>query len=453
MEKKVTYPFYYYLAIFLFIILCISFWIFFLKKIDKNLFRPDILSIHNKNYEALQYIVPINPDDLIIDSINNRRIVSNIVNIALKNKNKDIFQFADDLKKEYQDASYEVVYLDSVIGRLQVKLPSTNREQFKEEVKIKMSMDSLLVWDEMIFENFNSPSKLVSNQKDLWYLNDINVNNAWNISLGNSNTIIAVVDNGFDINHPELKNKVVKPYNVVDKNTNVIPSGENHGTHVASIAVGSYDNTNDAYAGICPSCSLMPIKVEDKNGFLSMSYVIDAILYAVKNNADVINLSLGVELPLEINQLSLSQQKGVINSESKDLETFWNDLFLYAKEKNTVCVIAAGNNHILTGIDPFQRSENSIKVGAYSRIANIAKFSNFGDYTTLYAPGENIKGAKNNSQYEYLDGTSMATPIVSGLIGLIKSKNPKYNYDQTINVLLQNTIVENNIKKLKIKTI
>ena len=131
---------------------------------------------------------------------------------------------------------------------------------------------------------------------------------------------------------------------------------------------------------------------------------------------------------------------------------FWNDLFEYANQNNVTCVLAAGNNNILTGFDPFQRSKNTIKVGAIDQNFNKAKFSNFGDKTTIYAPGVGIFGAKPNNSYEFLNGTSMAAPIVSGFIGLFKSQNKNLTNQEIINLLKANSVMINDLNILKCKT-
>jgi len=453
------YPFRYYIYLLLMLIVSILLWLLFFYFIPINNIKNNL--IFNKPLTENEYwqqdylpkqvgqIKPIDTTKIINDSLNQRRIVSNLVNIAIKNSSNSIAKFANELKQSYPSDEYKIVYIDSIINRLQVELPENDREKFKSEVKTKLNQYKLLVWDETLFDNvknFNDP-KLKDNSSN-WYLKSINIDKAWNQTTGNKNTIIAVIDNGFDLNHPELINKSVKPYNVIDKTNNVSPSKENHGTHVTSTIVAN-GNNNQGLVGICPDCTFMPIKVEDQNGMMSNTYIIDAILYAIKNKADVVNLSLGLELPKGFT-LPLQEQKDFINSSAKDEEEFWNDLFNYANDKNVTCVLSAGNSNIMTGFDPFQRSKNTIKVGAIDINNTKASFSNFGPNTTIYAPGKNIYGAKPGNSYEVLEGTSMAAPIVSGLVGLIKSMNKNLTNQQIISIINRNSINKNNLKMLDI---
>ncbi|TXH79089.1 MAG: peptidase S8 [Romboutsia sp.] len=465
------FPIKYYVVLFLMFLLAILFWVLVfgynrasnsaeninIQRIVERIFinQPSTEEEYwHQDYipEQSAQIIPIDTSKIINDSINQRRIVSNLVNIAIKNTTNSIAKFANDLKAKYPSDEYKIVYIDSVVNRLQVQLPERERINFKSEVKVKLNQYKLLVWDETLFDyvkTFNDP-KLKDNNAN-WYLKAININNAWEQTTGNKQIVIAVIDNGFELNHPELKGKAIKPYNVIDKTPNVTPGRENHGTHVASTIVAN-GNNNQGLVGICPDCSFMPIKVEDQNGMMSNTYIIDAILYAIKNNADVINLSLGMQIPQGLN-IPLLEQKEYINSEAKDEEEFWNDLFNYAKEKNIICILAAGNSNIMTGFDPFQRAKSTIKVGAVNQSGRKAEFSNFGNFTTIYAPGTKIFGAKPGNSYETLQGTSMASPIIAGFVGLLKSKNKNISVEEIERILNSNSILINNIKVLKIKNI
>jgi len=460
MNTKPKFPFSYYVVLFFGFVLMVLFWIIVLKSwnnLSHNSFSKATnlseVEYWRQNYlpEHTAQIIPIDTTKIINDTLNKRRIVSNLVNIAIKNTSNSIAKFANELKQKYPSDEYKIVYIDSVVNRLQIQLPDRERVNFKTEVKAKLNQYKLLVWDETLFDyvrTFNDP-KLKDNSAS-WYLKAININKAWEQTTGDKSIVIAVIDNGFDLNHPELKGKAVKPYNVIDKSENVSPSKENHGTHVASTIVAN-GNNNQGLVGICPDCSFMPIKVEDQNGMMTNTYIIDAILYAIKNKADVVNLSLGMQIPSGLN-VPLQEQKEYINSNAKDEEEFWVDLFNYANEKNVTCVLAAGNNNILTGFDPFQRAKSTIKVGAVNQNNEKADFSNFGSNTTIYAPGTNIFGAKPGNQYETLQGTSMAAPVISGFIGLIKSKNKNSSNEEIQKILNTNTKTKNNLKILEVLT-
>lgn len=460
------FPLKYYVLLFLMFLLAVLFWVivFGFDKNESHIQQSDAtrtaerVFVNNPSTETEYWhqeylpeqtaqIIAIDTSKIINDTLNRRRIVSNLVNIALKNSDNSIAKFANELKQKYPSEDYKIVYIDSVINRLQVQLSEKERVKFKTEVKSKLNQYKLLVWDETLFDyvkTFNDP-KLNDNTVN-WYLKAININKAWEQTTGDNQIIISVIDNGFDLNHPELKGKAVKPYNVIYKTTDVRPSKENHGTHVASTIVAKGDN-NQGLVGICPDCSFMPIKVEDQNGMITNTYIIDAILYAIKNKADVINLSLGMQIPMGLN-IPLQEQKEYINSNAKDEEEFWNDLFDFASQNNVSCVLAAGNSNILTGFDPFQRAKATIKVGAVNQNGQKASFSNFGALTTIYAPGTNIYGAKPGNSYQILEGTSMAAPIVSGFVGLIKSKNKNSTNLEILKILNANTITKNNIKIL-----
>jgi subtilisin family serine protease len=454
--KNNNYPIHYFIYLVIALILSCLFWYVVLKNYSKN--NNKNIVYQDSYYWQQEYlpkeigkIIPIDKDKIIIDTTGNKQIISNIVNIALKEKKGSIAKLAHDFKKIYNSNSYKIVYIDSVVNRLQIELPSEERMSFKNEVKNKLPDYQLLVWDESIFTSFKKFSDpLIQKAEVNWYLQAINIEKIWDKTTGKPSIIVAVIDNGFDLNHPELIDQTTLPYNSITKNKDVKPNKQNHGTHVAS-TIASKGNNGQGIVGICPDCLIMPIKVEDDNGLMSNSYIIDAILYAVKNNADVINLSLGMYIPLNTN-ITIDKQKEIINTIAKDEEEFWNELFTFAEKNNTICVLAAGNSNLSTGLDPFQRSKNTILVGAFDINNNKTIFSNYGTLTTLYAPGTQILGAKPGNQYEFLEGTSMAAPIVSGVVALLKSKNKKITFDEVKKYLSSNTKQINNINQLYINS-
>jgi hypothetical protein len=218
---------------------------------------------------------------------------------------------------------------------------------------------------------------------------------------------------------------------------------------VAGLAIASANNQS-GIAGVAPNCKLMPIQVFDRDGYCSTMSVLDGVLYAVYNGADVVNLSLGMMINA---QLPSAAQQELINSYFKEEERVWKKVFSIANRNNTAIVIAAGNENLMAGIEPMHRSQDVIVVAAvgedHNPLHSKANFSNYGSYTDVSAPGVDILSTMGNGKYETMSGTSMAAPIVAGAVALIKSVNRPLSTAQ-IRTILQETGVEvnGNIGKL-----
>ena len=393
---------------------------------------------------------PIKEEDLINDEESRARIVGNVVNIALKKKSDNFRNFAVDLKQAFPEQIYEVVYFDDQTRRLQFQFPEDKRSEIKVQIKSKLSQYNILIWDEAIFETsrtFNDP--LFSDRSSSWPISLTKTDKAWETTTGDTSVIVAVIDDGFDLNHPELKGKVYKPYNVVTDNTQItFGPDRKHGTHVAGI-IGAKNNNGKGICGIAPGCRLMPIQAAGQDGMFTMTDVIDGVLYAIKNNADVINMSLGKMFPEGIPP---QQQEEIATQYGKDEAKFWNELYQMAEENNVIIVIAAGNQDFRVGMDPMQRSQKVIKVAATDFEMKKANFSNFfsrnlRNGSCVSAPGVNILSAIPSNQYEMMSGTSMASPIVAGVVALMKSVNPRLTNQQVFKIL-QETSLKNIDRKL-----
>ena len=396
--------------------------------------------------------VPIpGDDDLIDDEDGNRKIVADRLNVLLDDDNLTINQFAADFKAVYADDKYQIIYADPIIKRLQLQVPAEERVQIKQELVSKLpeqyTEENTFIWDEALMEG-----SLIPNDKrisECWYHDAIKTYGAWDVTLGREDIIVAVVDNGFAVNHEEFKNKVVKPYCVFDRSSDVHESGVKHGTHVAGLAVAIANNQR-GIAGVAPECKLMPVKVFDDGGRTSTTAVLDGVLYAVYNGADVVNLSLGMALNTSMPE---NLQQELIRSHFKEEERVWKKVFAIANRNNTAIVIAAGNENLMAGIEPMHRSEDVIVVAAvdesHNPIYNKSGFSNYGPFTDVSAPGANILSSVGRNKYEVMSGTSMAAPIVTGAVALIKSVNRPLSTSQ-IKQILQETGIEvnGNIGKL-----
>ena len=378
----------------------------------------------------------IDKSKIIDDPNGGGRIISNLVNIALKDKSKSFEQFATELKTAYPEPNYKIVYFDTTVSRLQLTFPDSLRTNIKNEIKAKFNNYDLLIWDESIFVTskvFNDPALLDRNKN--WYFGAVNAPQAWDITIGDPSITVAIVDCGFDLNHPDFNKKIVHPYNVRTKDNHVYSSSVlYHGTHVAGIALAN-NNNGIGTSGIAPGCSLMPIQIAGDDGLFTNSDVIDGVLFAIKHNANVINLSLGKGIPEEVSNASIQAQQDIINNNFKDEELFWKEVFAYADKQNVTIVAAAGNFNALVGLDPMQRSANVIKVSASDPNNQKADYSNFGPMTTICAPGSRIYNCYPNNTYQYSDGTSMASPVVAGAVALMKSVSPNLSNTQIIQIL------------------
>ena len=384
-------------------------------------------------------IVPIDSTKIIKDPDNIKSIVSDRLNIALTGANKDIMVFAEKFKKAYPGNEYQIIYYDTVTHRIQVQVPAEGREPLKAELKSKMTDYEMLIWYESIMQSNKEPNDpaFTDINKD-WYHRDVKAIEAWDITQGDSGIVIAILDDGFDLNHPEFQGKIYKPWNIPAGNAQV-NTGRNsiHGTHVAGIALALADNGIGA-CGIAPKCRFMPVQVADYEGRMGSTAIIDGLLYAIDNGANVINMSLGMQASDQVANLSPQMQMDLINRTFKEEEAFWDQLFEIAANKNIIVVLAAGNQNIVIGVDPMERSNKTIKVSAVDLDNQKADFSNYGNLSTISAPGVHIYSSIPNHQFTYLDGTSMAAPIVTGGVALIKSVNPSLTFNQVVD-LIQST--------------
>ena len=393
---------------------------------------------------------PIDDDTEIIPG--NPSIIANRLNILMENEDKSILDLAKDFKIKYPEDKYRIVYYDDVIKRMQIEIPKEEREQLKQVIPEQFAPEyELFVFDESLFEGVYTPNDPAFGDSDKsWYLTTINALQAWDITRGSEKITVAIVDNGFNLKHPELNTKVVQPYNVWKRTNEIFPQQIDHGTHVAGTALAIADN-GKGICGVAPNCKFMPVQVADGRGIMTITSVLDGILYALYQGADVINVSLGSQFT-SLSQFPESVQQDLIRNRFKEEERLWREIMRIAARHNSTIVVAAGNDNVLAGIDALQRPELFITVSATdknNRSFSKAEFSNYGAFSTISAPGVDIYSSVGNNDYKKMSGTSMATPVVSGAVALMKSVNDTITTKQII-CILQATGLETqgNIGKL-----
>lgn len=295
-----------------------------------------------------------------------------------------------------------------------------------------------------------------------WYLRQIHMPDAWQIATGSPRVVVAVLDGGVDITHPELRDNIwtnpreiasdgidndqnglvddLHGWNFVSKNSDVgpimsrYPQAEeswSHGTFVASL-IGARGNNGVGMSGVAWRVQIMPLTVLDSDGFGNMQTVIQALRYAIQQHVDIINLSLsGTEY-------------------NEDLEQILKEAY----DAGIFVVAATGNNEgskfgVNTDVTPVypacMDAQNNVVfgVGGTDTLDQKAPYANFGrSCTDLVAPAQAFFGARpsyhrttdqSTSTAYYLEGmtgTSLAAPLVSGAAALLKSVRPDLTPEQ-----------------------
>ena len=434
----------------LLLLLLILLLLFFLKKCSETTGATGKELDEERKKEELVKILPKDPRTLpaidttkIIRGEDSTEIIGNVVNIALKDTTKKFEDFVLDLKKAFPSNGFKVVYYDNETSRLQFQFPDSLQASIKQEIRTKLAKYDLLIWDEQLFRasrTFNDP--MLGNKIQSWHLGAVGAPLAWDITTGKKEIIVAIIDDGFDLNHKDLQNNIFKPYNILTKSKNVYGRVgiQEHGTHVSGLAIGKADN-NFGIVGIAPGCSFMPVQISDGSKYMSSTAIIDGVLYAIKNGADVINMSLGMAIPPFFKGRPDSFMENWIRTKNKDIEAFWAEVFAYAKKENVTFVLAAGNGiegeniPVMIGYDPMNRSNNVINVSAVDQKNNRTSFSNYGKLSHVSAPGIDIYSSTPGNNFKFFPGTSMAAPIVTGAIALMKSIKPDLTTSQIKDIL------------------
>lgn len=249
-----------------------------------------------------------------------------------------------------------------------------------------------------------------------WHLTKISSPSAWDISTGLPSTKVAVIDTGFALNHQDLSSKfdIANAYDFANNDTSPMagtsnPSGQyvSHGTLTAGL-VGAATNNSVGVSSLGWNLTVLPLQALDDDGFGDTASIISAINWSVSKGAKVISLSLGSD-----QQDALLEQ--AINS---------------AVSSGVVVVAASGNDGCDCMLYPGNYS-SLISVGASNSSDSRSAFSSYGDNLDVVAPGEGtirttyMNASNMASLYTTnASGTSISTPIVSALAGLVKSIKP-----------------------------
>ncbi|MFG1499155.1 S8 family peptidase [Halobacteriovorax sp. XZX-3] len=261
---------------------------------------------------------------------------------------------------------------------------------------------------------------------------DINATAAWNVETGDRDLVVAVIDTGVDYTHADLKANTWKNegeiagngidddgngfvddvygYDFANKDGDPM-DGHSHGTHCAGVIGARHNGTG--IMGVMANVKIMSIKFLSDSGSGETIDAISSIDYAVANGAKILSNSWGG------GEYSEALKESIQN----------------ARDKGVLFVAAAGNSSADNDARPTYPAnydvENVITVGAMDGKGNRSSFSNYGQDTVhVFAPGSNILSTVPGDRYKKMSGTSMATPMVSGVLGLLLSKEEGLTFSQ-----------------------
>ncbi len=234
-----------------------------------------------------------------------------------------------------------------------------------------------------------------------WSLSRISGPEAWALTTGNSNVVIAILDTGVDGSHEELVGKMVAGWNVYDQNSDTRDI-QGHGTMVAGTAAAR-GNNGIGVASVAWACSIMPVRISDIYGYATDSTIASGLTWAADHGARVANVSYNVAGSSTVSRAAR-----------------------YFQRKGGVVTVAAGNQGMFLDVpdDPYL-----LTVGATDSEDVLYPWSNTGSGVDLVAPGSAFTIA-NGGGYAVATGTSNAAPIVAGAAALLFSLNPNLTPEQ-----------------------
>lgn len=305
-------------------------------------------------------------------------------------------------------------------------LARTYRLQLAPATDLAMAVDVLRYNDAVEYAepDYIAHAALVPNDPEWgnqWAPNQINAPAAWDIAQGTNTTVIALIDSGIDLTHPDLLGRLwqnddipgngvdddqngkiddVNGWNFVEESNNLAATNE-HGTQVAGVA-GAASNNGLGVAGLCWQCPIMPVVAMQANGVANYSTIANAVAYAAANGASVINLSLGGYA-----------DSSLLRDTIGDAAT------------SAVIVAAVGNDDDATPFYPAAYAD-VIAVAATATTDQKTIFSNYGPWVDIAAPGAEILTTTPGG-YASPSGTSVAAPFVAGVAGLLKSLHPDWS--------------------------
>lgn len=302
--------------------------------------------------------------------------------------------------------------------------------KFSSIANIEKAINSLLATNMLeyaepkyIQRSFYTPNDPSIGQQ--YFLTKIQAFSAWDISHGDTNVVIGIVDSGTDWNHPDLQANLQLNYNDPINGTDDDADGyvdnyrgwdmsmndndpmvdlQNHGSHVSGCAAAVTDNaTGVASPGF--NCRFLPVKAANATATTTIDAGYEGIVYAADHGCDIINCSWGGPGGGQLGQ----------------------DAVTYATINKGALVVASAGNSGLDEVNYPASYQYAFNVASTNTQDNKSGFSTFNYSVDISAPGSNIYSTVYNNSYTTMSGTSMASPITAGCAAMVKAMNPTFN--------------------------
>ena len=277
-----------------------------------------------------------------------------------------------------------------------------------------------------------------------WYLPALGAPDAWRVRRYIGEVIVAVIDNGFDLDHPDLTRRLWtnpnEQINGIDDDDNgyvddvhgwdfldndpdaglaaengIDPALHGHGTSVAGI-IGADTDNGIGVAACCPYCRLMLLRGRDfREAHNVMPVLAVAIRYAVDNGARVINISDGIPLDRLDPAVFLEVESAIAEANATG-----------------VVIIASAGNDAAESVRWPARLDQVVAVGAVDEQWRPTSWTSYGSEVNLSAPGQCIYTTVPDGKYGYIEGTSASAPIVAGLAAMLIAVHPEWTPEEVV---------------------
>jgi subtilisin family serine protease len=437
------------------------------NKIDIKISNDKLILFHDKKFSInnkLDLLSKLNCTIIQMDTINNSYTVIqlnpeelktikselvndfNIISIEPVVQNKDIWTASSNyfylktdnyklLEAKSKELNFEIIKENKFLKGWYFCMSKSNSNFNSIEICNKLYEEGVVkITDPGWMYNFKNNCITEPDFNNQWALSnsgiDVNACNAWTITTGRPEIVVAIHDLGIDLNHSEFSNNLsALSYDCQSGTTPSLLFGD-HGTHCAGI-VGANQN-GDKISGIAPTSTLMSLS-DPLNGAATLSAEMgDGFNFAMSNGADVISNSWGDQGGAFFNNLKSSFLESCITNA---IDNGRNGL-------GCVVVFSSGNQ-FPKGIDyPGNFSEKIIVVGSINKSGTKSSFSAIGEELDVMAPGEDILSTVPGNALQFKSGTSMACPMVAGIAALVLSVNRCLKQDEV------KTIIELSCKKI-----